>query len=573
MKNIRVQRFIARLHEIYDGKIDLTDVRGDTTTTFLTRALAAFTIVMKTGISYEDSAIHIVDGFDDMGIDLIYRDDISKKLYLVQAKFHQDGTGSISQGDTLKFCSGVEKIIDSDVDNANERIKRKMPEAQVALDDPNYKISLIIVYTSDEKMGQPSEQELDKICKKTNDPQNEITAYEVIKLQDIYSALLSDNVSEINLDVEINNWGWFLEDENIRIVYGLVPAPLVGKWWSDYKAALLAKNIRNFKGVTEVNKGMKKTLQDAPEKFVYFNNGIKIVADKINRKAAHSTKRDTGFFDIKNASVVNGAQTVGSVGEIFSTNPSLLEPANIFVQIISLDGKAPEFGVDITKLSNTQNRIENKDFVGLYNDFHKRLKEDFALDQIGYSYKAGDDNSQFEKKCDIDSAAVALGCYLEDVDVSTVIKGQFGSIYEKLDSRPYTQIFSSDVTSYLVWNCVVISQKMDKELRIYQQNHAGTERALSIHGNRFLLHLFYQKIKTESNYTNIKTEYLSCIDDCDSEISQFIIENVEKIKGIIANSDFSNSYPAYIFKNVTKCKKIKEEWVASLSSQEQNDGE
>ena len=558
MKNLRVQRFVAKLHEIYDGKIDLSDVTGDSSVAFLTRALAAFTIVMKTGISYDESSKHIVDGFDDLGIDLIYRDDLSKKLYLIQAKFHQDGKGSISQGDTLKFCSGVEKIIDSDIDDANEKIKRKMPEAEAALEDPNYKISLIVVYTSDENIGSPSKQELEKICQRTNDPQNEITTYEVIQLQNIYSALLSSNTSEINLEnVEIANWGCYLEDENIRGVYGVVPAGLIGKWWNDYKAALLAKNIRNFKGVTDVNKGMKKTLQEAPENFIYYNNGIKIVADKILRSGFRSSKRDLGHFDIKNASIVNGAQTVGSIGEIFSSNPDLLESANVFVQVISLDGRDVEFGTSITRLSNTQNRIESKDFVGLDNDFHKKLKEDFALDQIGYSYKSGEDTSLYERKCDIDSVAASLGCYLDDVDISTIIKRQFGSIYDNLNGRPYTQIFSSNVTNYLVWNCVVISRKMDQELKRYQQSHSGTEKALSIHGNRFLLHMFYQKIKAEQSYANIKTEYLSCVDNCDSEISQFIGESIDKIKTVITEN-FANSYPAYIFKNAQKCKTIKE---------------
>ena len=397
-ENIKVRRLKVKLNDFYEHKIDLTDLtRADKSNDFFTRALAAYSVVMKTGIDYEESAKHVVDGYNDLGVDLIYRDVFSKKLYLVQSKFYNNGNGSISQGDVLKFCSGIEKIMNGDVDDGNDKVKNKMQEVDEALNDVDYTICLIVVYTSDEELSNQAKQVLEKICEETNDPDNEIMKYEVIKLQNIYSALSNSIVNEINLEnVEIDNWGCILEDEKLREVYGTVSASLIGKWWNDYKTAILSKNIRSFKGSTEVNQGMKKTLTETPENFIYFNNGIKIVADKIQRKGLHSTRRDLGLFDIKNASIVNGAQTVGCVGEVCSIDPSLLEHSNIFVQIVSLDGRNSEFGIDITKLSNTQNRIESKDFVGLHNDFHKRLKEDFALDGIGYTYKSGEDNTLFE---------------------------------------------------------------------------------------------------------------------------------------------------------------------------------
>lgn len=571
MKDLRVSRLSGKLQDFYKDKVDLSDVhRSDTTHEFLTRSLAAYSMVMKTGLSYDESARHIVDGFDDIGIDLIYRDDISKKLYLVQAKFYNDAKGSITQGDALKFCSGVEKIINSDLDSANNKIKNKSSEIQIALDDTNYRISLVIIYTSDDGIADLSKSELDKFCNNINDPQNTLIEYEVINLKDIYSALSNNVSNEINLsDVEIDNWGWYLEDDKIRGVYGVVSANLIGKWWSDYKVALLTKNIRNFKGTTDVNKGIQKTISESPENFIYFNNGIKIVTDKIQRKSSHSTKRDIGLFDIQNASVVNGAQTVGSIGEIYLSNPTSLESAYVFVQIISLDGRNSDFGKSITKLSNTQNRIESKDFVGLNNDFHKKLKEDFALDQIYYSYKAGDENSPFDKTCTIDEVAIAHGCYLDNEDISTIIKGRYGSIYDNLESFPYTQIFSNEST-YLFWNCILISRKFDENLKTRQRETNGLEKRILINGNRFLLHLFFQLLKKQSKYPTISNQYLNESEIDNDFIKEFLIRTASTIKEIIDHSDFSNSYPALIFKNLQKCKTIKQKWLESLTEQHIN---
>lgn len=73
MKDLRVSRLSGKLQDFYKDKVDLSDVhRSDTTHEFLTRSLAAYSMVMKTGLSYDESARHIVDGFDDIGIDLIY---------------------------------------------------------------------------------------------------------------------------------------------------------------------------------------------------------------------------------------------------------------------------------------------------------------------------------------------------------------------------------------------------------------------------------------------------------------------------------------------------------------------
>ncbi len=50
-----------------------------------------------------------------------------------------------------------------------------------------------------------------------------------------------------------------------------------------YGKPLWHKNIRYYKGDTEVNEGMEATLLNNPERFWYFNNGITILCRKLNK--------------------------------------------------------------------------------------------------------------------------------------------------------------------------------------------------------------------------------------------------------------------------------------------------
>lgn len=94
------------------------------------------------------------------------------------------------------------------------------------------------------------------------------------------------------------------------------------------------------------------------------------------------------MFSLENASIVNGAQTTGTIGELIKSIENSIENAFVLVQIISLESLSEDMNDKITKYSNTQNRIENKDFVSL-DPFQKKLQQDFSMDGIEYYYKSG----------------------------------------------------------------------------------------------------------------------------------------------------------------------------------------
>ncbi|NEO90249.1 MAG: hypothetical protein F6K56_08290 [Moorea sp. SIO3G5] len=101
--------------------------------------------------------------------------------------------------------------------------------------------------------------------------------------------------------------------------YGQINGSDVAKWWSKYNNKLFSKNIRNFIGDSEINEEIKKTLENQPELFWYFNNGITVLCQKLT-KTNHRKTRDTGNFYAEGISIVNGAQTIGCIGTLYENS-------------------------------------------------------------------------------------------------------------------------------------------------------------------------------------------------------------------------------------------------------------
>ncbi len=121
---------------------------------FLTRALAALSVSHLTEVPLRDLCSSITDGSKDGGIDLIYFDGKDRTLYLVQTKWHDDGHGSMEQGDVLKFIEGVRKVLDNDIEQLNDRIKARKLDIERALFDANAKFVLVLAHTGQEHLGK-----------------------------------------------------------------------------------------------------------------------------------------------------------------------------------------------------------------------------------------------------------------------------------------------------------------------------------------------------------------------------------------------------------------------------------
>lgn len=553
MPNLKMIRVQSKLDELFTNKIDLTDATNDEErqNKYYTRAIAALAIVMRCGIDFDSAAKTITDGYHDMGIDAVYNDAVQKKLILVQSKWRKDGNGSVSQEEANTFISGIKRVINLDFDGCNKKLVAKQPEITAAIRDMDYQIEMVFCHTGSQSMDTYALRPIDEVLGQVNeDDTTELLVFVESKLQDIYDYLAngqsSDNI--VLDDVLLNNWGTI--DAPYKAYYGTIPVAAIGAWFNQYGNRLFAKNIRYYKGSTEVNQGIREVLKNEPDKFFYYNNGIKVLCKKITKKAAYSTDRNTGLFVLEGVSLVNGAQTTGTIGAVYAESPELLNSACVYIQMIDLGEASEEQAVQITKLSNTQNKIEGKDFASL-DPNQERLRMELSFGGIQYLYKAGAKVDSPERQISLDEAIVAQACSLDDLTITALSKRNVGALTENIEKAPYKLLFNGSTNSFSLHNNVQVLRAVEHCISQNEPTVTGRKRLVLVHGNRYLLHLIINRVQKTEDFTTRyieATEIATSVSDIFTEVWESVYASTEK--------HFAESYPAHIFKNVGRLRTL-----------------
>ena len=552
MVNIQIRRIEAKLREMYADKIDFSDSPDKIEQLLPTRTLAAVALMMKCGIDTTTSSSCVTDGYHDMGIDAIYLDEAQKQLFLVQSKWRESGQGSISQEEMHTFVEGISRILNLDIDGANPKIQRRKEDIDFALTQIDYQIHAIYIHTGNAKLNKYASRPIAKLLKSTNDEVSTLLVFNEIICSDVYNFLSQglDIDSIILDDVILQNWGRISTPYNAY--YGTISAAAIGEWYKTYGNALFAKNIRFYKGNTDVNEGMCRVLIEEPENFIYYNNGIKLLCKSIRRKAKECTDTTTGLFVLKGVSLVNGAQTTGSVGKAYLQNPEQVAKASVMLQLIDLSQAPESTASQITKLSNTQNRIDNRDFASM-DPVQETLRQEMSFSHFSYLYKSGDQMTDPTSQLTFDEAIVALACSYQDVSYSTLAKRNIGALSDDITKAPYTALMNTRTNSFSVINAVQIVRRIDSYLLRKKAEIEGKERLVVVHGNRFIEYRILQMAKNKEGFSDSVMK----IDEIMEEFIQEVNNLIPKITEIV-NQQFPESYPANIFKNAKKCKIINE---------------
>ena len=282
----------------------------------------------------------------------------------------------------------------------------------------------------------------------------------------------------------------------------------------------------------------------------YYNNGIKLLCKKITKKILHGTSREMGLFVLEGVSLVNGAQTTGTIGSIYAETPELLDSANVLIQMIDLGESSEEQANQITKLSNTQNRIDGKDFAAL-DPQQERLRKELSFSGIQYLYKSGAVVDDLEHQITLDEAIVAQACSTNDLSIVALTKGNVGALTENIEKTPYKILFNGGTNSFSLYNGIQVLRAVDECLKENENSAIGRERLVLVHGNRFLLHLIITKIKEIDGYNSkylAKDEIGTLVNNEFSIQWERVFNSMEKL--------FPEAYPSYLFRNVGRLRSL-----------------
>ncbi len=551
MSIIHVNQIAGKITQLFRDKIDLSDITDNDSekeVKCLTRSLAAYAIYNHTACSSEEAAHSIVDGGNDNGIDAIFYSAVLKELIIVQSKWIKTGSGEPDSGEILKFCSGIEDLINLNFERFNSKVSNRQQEFVKAISGFDTKYVVILAYTGDKGIAEHGQRRIDDLLNKLNDagegPIEELIRFKKFDQAKIYTSLSKGLLSDpLDIAVGLHQWGKY--SEPFGAYYGYISGEEIAKLWNESGRKLFHKNIRNVLGKTDVNDELQATIQNNPEKFWYFNNGITIISDTIEKSMIGGTNNDLGSFKLSNASIVNGAQTISSIGETASKFPEQIKRIFVLARCISLQNTPPEFGNEVTKSNNRQNRIENRDFVS-QDPEQNRIREELAHDAINYIIARSDQFVISKSSFEVEEATISLACASGQVSLTVQAKRELGKFYENLAKGIYKQIFNPSTTGRYLFNCIQINREVERLIALKidtLDRRSGKEYGILVHGNRMISSFVFQKIKL-SNSDILNIENLN--------LDQYFQEVLIKITTAI-NSNFADNFLATLFKNKTKC--------------------
>ncbi|MDR6395211.1 AIPR family protein [Herbaspirillum seropedicae] len=548
MSKLHVKQIEGYINSQLQGQIDMADYATHKDPevikkAFLTRGLAVLGISSLSEVPIGQLAGHVTDGSKDGGIDLIYFDPNEKTLYLVQTKWHEDGRGSIELGDALKFIDGVRKVLDNDLDTFNSRIQGKRADIERAVFDANSKFVLVLAHTGQDEMNPDVLAPITEYIDAQNDT-SELMFFRVLGQAELHKAVAAGFAgAPIQVELQLTSWGQLRTPH--FAVYGQVCASDIASWLETNGNRLFESNLRQVLVGSNVNNDIVSTLTDRPGDFWYFNNGITAIAQEIKKKPIGGNSTDSGIFECSGFSVVNGAQTVGSIHAAHQKNASQVSQAMVAVRVISMSDHSPGFSSEVTRFTNTQNSIEKRDFVAL-DPQQERIRQELHIEGVEYSYKAGSGTGSAGQRFDLTEGTIALACTHSDVNLAVQAKREISKLWEDITKAPYKQLFNSGVTGPFVWEAVKTLRAVDVELQKIAKNCAGRDSLICVHGNRFIQWASLRALgfTTTTQFSNVEQNIPTVVAATASTVAAAV------------KAHFSDSYPASLFKNLSKCRTL-----------------
>ena len=365
----------AWLSEIAEGNLSTLD-KG--------RLFATKLITQWLEVTADDDDFVICDRSGDGGIDIAYLkradfdagdpDDEKKgdTWYLVQSKY-----GSAYSGSQTIYEEGL-KILDT-LQGINQRLNESTYQLIQKLDVFRRQMTeddrFELVFATNEPIAEQDRQALRDIEHLGRKRIHQNFHVKEVSLLTLWE-LLDVPVQQMSVPVK----GQFIE-QSPGLLIGTVSLTDLFEFMRSYKRQagdldrLYEKNVRKYLGRRKVSKDIAKTLNNNPEKFGLYNNGITIVA------AEYSESTGDGVRTLTDPYVVNGCQTTRTIYDTlqpkFEAGGSGNDPdiedwkervsrGGLVVKVARSDEAEIE---NITTYTNSQNQVRQQDFLALRSNF------------------------------------------------------------------------------------------------------------------------------------------------------------------------------------------------------------
>ncbi len=250
--------------------------------------------------------------------------------------------------------------------------------------------------------------------------------------------------------------------------------------------SVLRDNVRGFKGVTNlINKNIIETAENKEEmnNFLYYNNGLTILCEKIKR-APMAAKQ---ILTLEGMQVVNGGQTLRCLDELKrGENIENLENIELLCRIYEIEDK--EFSEKVAEYTNSQTAVTLRDIKSI-DENQRNLQE--LISRKGYFYQAkGKEFSKENKEKVIDMEKIAQCIYAFKCDKPAQARNNKKEIFE----TRYSDIFDEQVDDTYVISLFELMKLIEKKrneiikAKIANDTYKTPEGSFVINADYFMLY-------------------------------------------------------------------------------------
>lgn len=464
---------------------ELTDIKDINKYTNISQAFGHFILKMLFGLTDEEALDCCTDGSDDNGIDAIYIES-DKKVHFFQFKFPskvKNINKGVSDEEVLKLCNGVQSFVSTDeIFNTvswNDLLKDKRQEF-LAADICDLK--LWVVRYSNQDLSNSSDviinNYMDKYYKETG---NSIEFEKILAMECM-------NLYESRAK---NIWPDFVlpyskiltpfTDEKASISSAYVSLKSIYDTFYSIQDTVFEGNVRFLSPNSKINDGIRETILTSPENFHLLNNGITIVCKGCSDINAKS------YFNVKCGSIINGAQTVGTIiNTLFSLTEEQrkqYDKSFVFVKIISFSNDNSLIN-DMVYTLNTQNQMKNSYTIAndiivkkLQEKINKETEYFLEIKNNEFNYCKNNMrsfNKLSKNKIDIESFIQAYTTFYDIAGMGALSKNNKASLFTNENIQKIINELTFE-KALLPYNTYLELMNIIKEYRAFRKNPDKTD--------------------------------------------------------------------------------------------------
>jgi hypothetical protein len=380
--------------------------------------------MFKQWLDIDDSSDDLVycDGAGDGGIDIayLYRGEGDAEedggaeghtWYLVQSKYGRAfrGTGTILEE--------AQKVIDT-LDGKRQNLSSLVTDLLERLLHFRKKASdrdrIVMVLATEEELDDAQKRALNDVRAMGRGRLGPMFDVEAVSIATIYQRTLDEPSAVLGYRHSVPFKGNLVASGK-ELLVGSVPLLALYDFLKAYRTQtedldqLYEKNVRRFLGSRgKVNKAMQQTLRDKPDRFGLYNNGITIVV-------ADFRPESDGSLTLMDPYVVNGCQTSRTIWEVFhkrleaggtGTDSELdawrqkAGQGVVVTKVVKVGVTGEDLLQEITRYTNSQNAVRERDFLALTSDFRTWANQMAARNGVFLEVQRGGWDSQrgFQKQ-------------------------------------------------------------------------------------------------------------------------------------------------------------------------------